>query len=362
MMNTRKASMSFNRGDVSALYEVHNDSSAVPSVELDTFVDAVLLPFAGAIVADFPSGSSLKKLPSQDAQALRCSWLIYCYHERPRAAAVIHHGTSYANKSVLQAIIGTAGVEEKILTYNYACLAANNNFFLDNLKPPPQREMSPEFSGILKVQYKDLDHLKEEFIASAMGMASSGWLWLVTDGQNRLTVLPTFGAGTLLVRSGHELPQSEESSVINSSPTASLPHKAFSPSLGVFPSPHDGPPPSSPVSGISSTPPSLNSHSPSRTFHTSIARPAIKNPSVTSFNAQNALDLAAIRKRALTIGAKVYPLMCLSIHEHAWISGGLGVWGKEEYVRRFFSVVNWSKVSDTFQKFHASPLSTRTVR
>lgn len=30
-------------------------------------------------------------------------------------------------------IIDTAGVEEKIMIYDYACLAANNSFFLDNL-------------------------------------------------------------------------------------------------------------------------------------------------------------------------------------------------------------------------------------
>jgi Fe-Mn family superoxide dismutase len=28
-----------------------------------------------------------------------------------------------------------------------------------------------------------------------------------------------------------------------------------------------------------------------------------------------------------------------------WMAGGYGVWGKEEYLRRLWDVVNWAKVS-----------------
>ena len=48
------------------------------------------------------------------------------------------------------------------------------------------------------------------------------------------------------------------------------------------------------------------------------------------------------------VGDDLSPLMCLSVHEHAWMSAGLGVWGKEEYLRRFWSVVDWRKVSDMY--------------
>ena len=48
-------------------------------------------------------------------------------------------------------------------------------------------------------------------------------------------------------------------------------------------------------------------------------------------------------------GDDLSPLMCISVHEHAWMSAGLGVWGKEEYLRRFWSVVDWRKVSDVYR-------------
>jgi len=31
------------------------------------------------------------------------------------------------------------------------------------------------------------------------------------------------------------------------------------------------------------------------------------------------------------------------------MSAGLGVWGKEEYLRRFWSVVDWGNVSDVYR-------------
>ena len=36
------------------------------------------------------------------------------------------------------------------------------------------------------------------------------------------------------------------------------------------------------------------------------------------------------------------------------MSAGLGVWGKEEYVRRFFKVVDWKKASEAFSKFYGN--------
>ena len=61
---------------------------------------------------------------------------------------------------------------------------------------------------------------------------------------------------------------------------------------------------------------------------------------------------AEVRSRMQMAGLKLYPLFCLSMFEHNWINAELGIWGKEEYVRRFFGVVNWKKASETFSKFH----------
>ena len=51
------------------------------------------------------------------------------------------------------------------------------------------------------------------------------------------------------------------------------------------------------------------------------------------------------------VGKKLFPLLALSVHEHAWMIAGYGIWGKEEYVKRFWSVVDWSFVSAGYLKF-----------
>ena len=58
--------------------------------------------------------------------------------------------------------------------------------------------------------YGSLAHFKSNFSASVLGMFSSGWIWLVTDQEGQLGVIPTFGAGTLLVRSSRPSPALEE--------------------------------------------------------------------------------------------------------------------------------------------------------
>ena len=44
-----------------------------------------------------------------------------------------------------------------------------------------------------------------------------------------------------------------------------------------------------------------------------------------------------------TLGETLYPLFCVSVHEHAWIAVGYGVWGMETYLERFWSCLDYSK-------------------
>jgi len=53
----------------------------------------------------------------------------------------------------------------------------------------------------------------------------------------------------------------------------------------------------------------------------------------------------------LNIGETLYPLFCISVHEHCWISAGYGVWGKEDWLKQFWTVLDWDKVS---QAYHAA--------
>jgi len=76
-------------------------------------------------------------------------------------------------------------------------------------------------------------------------------------------------------------------------------------------------------------------------------------------NYSKQLGTAKLLRRA---GDDISPLMCISVHEHAWMSAGLGVWGKEEYLRRFWSVVDWRKVSNVYRLWETRDAVFRTER
>jgi len=48
------------------------------------------------------------------------------------------------------------------------------------------------------------------------------------------------------------------------------------------------------------------------------------------------------------VGDVIYPLFCLPVYEHAWMSAGFGVWGKEDWLKEFWTVLDWGKVSMAF--------------
>lgn len=55
---------------------------------------------------------------------------------------------------------------------------------------------------------------------------------------------------------------------------------------------------------------------------------------------------AALRSRG-QIGQALHPLLALSVHPHCYLED-YGVWGREEYVRNWWSAVDWRKVEESF--------------
>lgn len=50
--------------------------------------------------------------------------------------------------------------------------------------------------------------------------------------------------------------------------------------------------------------------------------------------------------RSSAAAVEVNPLLCLSVQEHAWLLDH-GIWGKEAYIKHFWSFVNWARVEQT---------------
>lgn len=188
----------------------------------------------------------------------------------------------------------------------------------------------------IRQDFGSLEQLKSTVSAAAMGMSSSGWIWVALDNRATMGVIPTFGAGTLLVRSRGRVLTSGDT-VLGETYSA----------LTTRPTPH--PTTSSATSGPS-TP------QPTRSFHTSARAGSIYGSEKPIGLYGRDTDGEAFEGEVPTadfdkIGTHLYPLFCLSVHEHAWLTAGYGIWGKEEYLKRFWTVLDWKKVSELFHTF-----------
>ena len=213
--------------------------------------------------------------------------------------------------------------------------------------------------GAIQEQHGSLRQLKSSFSAAAMGMFSNGRIWLVTDDQGVTGVLPTFGPGTLLVRSRSYM-AAEKGAVLGdmdiSASTTDLPTTPIGRPGGpegtapTYTSPPPGTGASSPASGSSlpagapRPPPSLR---PRFIHSTSPLAYDLNSAKTHSVYAQPLR--AASKATILNVGTTIYPLLCIPVYEHSWMSAGYGVWGKEAWLKEFWSVVDWSKVSKSYR-------------
>ncbi|KAJ7237198.1 hypothetical protein B0H12DRAFT_1190742 [Mycena haematopus] len=281
--------------------------------------------------------------------------------------------TENEDDSVAQIIISTAPHREKTLAFNYASLALNNSFFLGQLTPDPVRSQEASISEALYKQigsdHGGLEQLKSTFSAAAMGMFTSGCVWLVTDKYGSLSILPTFGPGTLLVRSRiyaaqdlpnlyHEMPANpfawdrSERYVAKYLADWGLDGRGGAPPLlnprdlsDIFFGEDGDDAPRLPkrFNGVPSQTRSLYTSATRRTDDWRHSRPAtIDNAASTS--------AASPKKKTDTLhmGEVLYPLFCISVQEHAWLSAGYGIWGKEAWLREFWNVLNWQQVGQNY--------------
>lgn len=124
-------------------------------------------------------------------------------------------GTELEMASIPNTILAASKDRSKILTFNYASKALNNSFFLNGLKlanAKVQKETGPQsrygeraFELALQASpYRNLSNLQSAFSAAALGMASSGFLWLARDHHGKLGIVPTYGAGTIMLQAQTE--------------------------------------------------------------------------------------------------------------------------------------------------------------
>jgi Fe-Mn family superoxide dismutase len=214
--------------------------------------------------------------------------------------------TQFASSSIVETVIGLAQNREKLLAFNYASQALNNAFFLSSIAPQDKLRNPtplPKLATAVSKSFGSFPEMCLAFSAAAYGMSSSGWVWLVTDQHRNLGIVPTFGAGTVIVQ--NRIQQGKHFAIpsINDQPT------------------NDADRPNS------------------------TDRPA--RPAESLFGALGIAD---------KVGKELYPLLNISVHEHAWLAD-YGIMGKEEYLTRFWNCVNWDKVEERFESY--CPQSSR---
>jgi Fe-Mn family superoxide dismutase len=212
--------------------------------------------------------------------------------------------------------------------------------------------MSQKLGAAIRDDFGSLDQLKSTVSAAAMGLSSSGWIWFATDQRGYTGVIPTFGSGTLLVRS-RTMMESPMGSTALGENLSRTPQKTPSAKW-------TQPPATSGLVPPAATAPQNPLTPPSRSLHTTSPWAAPNAPIYTS----KAIGLHGADTdgnpimgnqdegvKFNSIGSMLYPLFCVSVHEHAWMSAGYGIWGKEEYLKRFWTVLDWKKVSEAYAKF-----------
>lgn len=271
-------------------------------------------------------------------------------------------GTPYESMSMVQTLIASASRAEDIDIFNTASEALNNHFFLAGLRPPPEHSEDElvtrhdEFMKCLRGSFGTLDNLKSVVSATAMGMVSSGWVWLVQDVRGDLAALPTFGAGTILVKErlqGNGIIADGQQN--RPTPTAARPAR----------SPYGAPSPS-PAAGTLHVPDTWAPPRGTRTLHTTLAAHSTTgfgstvkaglpygrehDPKVHPMHTPSWNNAEVHQSEDRTkVGDGLRPLFCISVHERAWMAAGLGVWGREEYLRRFWTALDWHAA---LQQFH----------
>lgn len=264
-------------------------------------------------------------------------------------------GTALQHSSLLDTVIETSDDRTQVLAFNYASQALNNSFFLTRLvrsiltrctgqladRPQTPRQTTLKsgsaLSDAIAAEFGSLLGLQHAFSSAAMGMMGSGWIWLVADGAGTLGLVGTYGAGTVLVQNRQQrgefeavIGTKESDEEVETTYTTEIEHDKHGRQVRLS----DGRR-SLHTSALTLAPGDRLTGSPSGAYGygaTAVSRPG-----------------RGRRNNDVVIAADLFPLLCLSVHEHAWLTD-YGVWGKEAYATNLWQVVDWEALEKTYEQ------------
>lgn len=108
-------------------------------------------------------------------------------------------GTEFADATLEQIVVGTAGKADKAAIFNNAAQAWNHTFYWNSMKPKGGGEPPAALKQKIEASFGSLDACKKELATAATTQFGSGWAWLVQDG-GKLKVVKTGNADVPLTQ------------------------------------------------------------------------------------------------------------------------------------------------------------------
>ncbi|CAG0962971.1 Superoxide dismutase [Fe] [Gammaproteobacteria bacterium] len=108
-------------------------------------------------------------------------------------------GTDFADATLEQIIVGTAGKADKAAIFNNAAQTWNHTFYWNSMKPKGGGEPPAALKQKIEASFGSLDACKKELAMAATTQFGSGWAWLVQDG-GKLKVAKTGNADVPLTQ------------------------------------------------------------------------------------------------------------------------------------------------------------------
>ena len=105
--------------------------------------------------------------------------------------------TPFAEMSLTQLVLATAGDPQQSAVFNNAAQAWNHAFYWRSLRPPGGGAPPLALRSRIDASFGGLAALKDQLRDAAVAQFGSGWVWLVSDGV-RLRVMKTGNAGNPL--------------------------------------------------------------------------------------------------------------------------------------------------------------------
>ena len=106
-------------------------------------------------------------------------------------------GTPFADMSLSQLVLATAGKGDHLSIFNNAAQAWNHAFYWSSMQPDGVSAPSAALRSRIDASFGSLGALQAALVSAATAQFGSGWVWLVSDGS-RLEVIKTPNAGNPL--------------------------------------------------------------------------------------------------------------------------------------------------------------------